>query len=493
MSDELRARLKNCAREPVRTSAVSGKGIVTCAGGLRLFTCAYVLVRVLRETLGCRLPIQFWYFGGEELSPVMRKLLAASDVELVDATAVLDRNPANIRDGWQLKPYSILHSRFSEVLFLDADQVPVRDPASVFEMPEYQAKGAVFWPDIVDLRADNPIWELVGLPRQSCVSWESGQILVDKRRHWPSLQTALCLNEHADVIYPMIHGDKDTFLVAWRLTGAEVSVVPHRPFSDSRVLIQRDFGGVPLFQHRCGAKWSYHSEQHHLAQFSHMEACLGFLEDLRKAWNGRLFFPPDRSLAARAEEERLETIGSCHLSIPCYQEIGLELLPGHQIGAGRSVDRQNWYVTDSSIGLELIIHDSSRVTYRMHPSSNGSWLGERLAIPRSEVRLDERSIRQPTEHVAGINGLVESLVGASGLHEGDSKQARQELRLTLRLLLRAEPTARAALLDLASRSSDLAEIVRELIESYDQRKPRVVAHFQEVLETRYQSPGDADR
>ncbi len=53
-----------------------------------------------------------------------------------------------------------------------------------------------------------------------------------------------------------------------------------------------------------------------------------------------MFFPPDRSLAARAEEVRLEQIGSVTLCVLGYQEVELELLAGHQIGAGRSIDRR---------------------------------------------------------------------------------------------------------------------------------------------------------
>jgi len=175
------------------------------------------------------------------------------------------------------------------------------------------------------------------------------------------------------------------------------------------------------------------------------------------------------------------------------QEIGLELLPGHQIGAGRHIDRQNWYVTDTPNGLELVIHDSGRVTYRMQPASNGAWVGERLATPRNEVRLDERSIRQATEHLAGFKGLVESLVGASGLHAENSEAARNDLRFALRLLLRAEPTARAALLDLADRSPGLAGMVQGLIENHDRQRPRPITPPPELFDTGYDRLGEPNR
>jgi hypothetical protein len=481
---ELRAR----AAAPLRPNFEAGMGIVICAGGSRLFTCAYVLVRVLRETLGCSLPIQIWHFGGEELSSVMRKLLMALDVELVDATAVLPQFPADIQDGWQLKPYAILHSRFSEVLFLDADQVPVRDPICAFDMPEYRKLGAVFWPDIVDLRSDNPIWKLVGLPGQSCVSWDSGQILIDKARHWASLQTALYLNEQADVVYRMIYGDKDTFLIAWQVTGASAAVVPHRPFNDYRVLVQRDFAGAPLFQHRTGAKWTYHVSQYKLAGFAHMDACLGFLGDLRKAWNGRMFFPPDRSLAAHKEEDRLEQVRSIRISILGESDIDAELLGGHQFGVGRSIDRQNWYVAENEIGPELVLHNGDQITYRLRPANSGLWTGDRLLIP-AEVRMTELPAGGAGNDQKATYGLVDSLVAVSGFLTTNSKESRAALISTFGLLLKAEPGLRPEIYRLARRSVELAEIANEVLAAHDRPGFRPVTIATDVIKSGYDVAG----
>ena len=40
-----------------------GRGIVICAGGPRYFTCAWVLVSILRNTFRIDLPIQVWHLG----------------------------------------------------------------------------------------------------------------------------------------------------------------------------------------------------------------------------------------------------------------------------------------------------------------------------------------------------------------------------------------------------------------------------------------------
>jgi len=477
----LRAR----SAAPRHRGAMSGRGIVTCAGGASYFINAYVLARVLRETLGCRLPIQLWHFGGDEISSVMRHLLARLDVEFVDATAVLVAFPADIRDGWQLKPYAILHSRFQDVLYLDADQVPTRDPEFLFETVEFTREGAVFWPDIMDLRADNPIWAATGLVGETCPSWESGQMLIDKGRNWPALQVALCLNERADAVYRMIYGDKDTFLVAWRFAGAKAAVVSRRPFTDDRVLIQRDFGGAPLFQHRTGAKWTYDADQYRLDGFQHMDACLGFLADLRAQWNGRLFFPPDRSIRARAEEARLEATRGFRFIAPGECEIELELLPGHQIGAGRHPLRQNWHVAETTSGLELRLLDGDLETFCFHWVGSGVWQGQNLRSATGEATIHERPIDQSDAAGELGGGLIEALIDASGFHAGCGEPARDGLVGALRLLLRAEPGLWHAMQRLSARSGDFLALANDVMAGAEPRNTTPVSKAIDVIRNGY--------
>ena len=55
--------------------AMHGRGIVICAGGVRLFTNAWVCIQMLRR-VGCRLPIELWHIGREELDEEMSEILA---------------------------------------------------------------------------------------------------------------------------------------------------------------------------------------------------------------------------------------------------------------------------------------------------------------------------------------------------------------------------------------------------------------------------------
>jgi hypothetical protein len=52
-----------------------GRGMIVCAGGPRLFTCAWVMLSLLRKTLGCELPIEVWHLGAAELGPHETALL----------------------------------------------------------------------------------------------------------------------------------------------------------------------------------------------------------------------------------------------------------------------------------------------------------------------------------------------------------------------------------------------------------------------------------
>ena len=111
----LAQRLK-ATRPEYPAERFSGRGIVICAGGARVFTNAYVLVSILRRTLGSRLPIEVWHFGADEMSSSMAALLTELDVELVDALPRFARENADIHDGWQLKPFAIQHCGFCRSL-----------------------------------------------------------------------------------------------------------------------------------------------------------------------------------------------------------------------------------------------------------------------------------------------------------------------------------------------------------------------------------------
>ena len=440
-----------------------GRGIVVSAGGARVFTNAWVLISVLRRTLGCTLPIEVWHFGPDEMSASMAALLAELDVTLVDALPVIAREGAVVRDGWQLKPFAIQHSRFAEVLLLDADQVPVRNPAELFDWPEYRETGAVFWPDMIELREDNPVWAALGLPPRRTVALESGQLLIDKRRHWRALSVAVALNAEAERLYRMIYGDKDTFLIAWQLAEAEFARIPHTPFIDERMLVQRDFAGAPLFQHRTNSKWEYAGAQHQIEGFVHLDAATAALADLRARWNGRVVHLPDRPATARAAEADLLAMGPLRLEVIAGETIRLELLPYGELSyrAGRANDRQNWWCEAAPDGgIDFVIADADRVTYRLRRLDAEHFEGRRLRVPEHLVTM-----RPEPGHAAAdpAPGLVDDLIRAAS--------SEAELRTALGLLCRVDPGALARLRHLAANSPELAALAEGLAHDWEPTEP----------------------
>ena len=242
------------AENPAYPGGHEGDGIVICAGGVEYFTCAFILIGVLRRVLNCRLPIEVWHIGRDEMSPEMAALLAdLGNVRIVDAKDFTRYFPHPRLYGWELKPYAVAHSRFKRVLLLDADNIPARGPAFLFDFARQTHRSAVFWPDFEALNWTRKVWNYAGLQPLHRVTFESGQLLIDKSQCWAPLMLALHMNENSDFWFEHIHGDKDTFFLAWTKLGAPYGMPPYAATHHASTIYQYDFDGAVLFQHRHAA------------------------------------------------------------------------------------------------------------------------------------------------------------------------------------------------------------------------------------------------
>jgi hypothetical protein len=196
----------------VSPPAMEKAGIVIVAGGGQAFTNAWVALTILRDAQKSQLPIQVWHLGPDELSPVMRSLLSCFEVELVDAFRIRRRHPMRRLGPWECKVYATLHSRFRHVILLDADNVPLVDPQTLLDLPEYGTKGAIFWPDNHMHLSRSPVWQLFDVPYREELEVESGQLVVDKERCWVPLNLAVHYNAWSDIYYRYVYGDKETLL-----------------------------------------------------------------------------------------------------------------------------------------------------------------------------------------------------------------------------------------------------------------------------------------
>jgi len=276
----------------------SGRGIVVVGGG-KYFVSAYVTIRVLRH-VGCHLPIELWHLRGE-MNRRQKGLVRPWGVRCVDADSLTAKRPFRFLDhwwrGWQLKAYALLHCGFREVLLLDADCYPVRNPEFLFRWSGYQTHGAAFWPDLLSEMGHFGVdpFAVLGIKPLSGAASESGQLLLDRGRCWKELCLAAHYNSQADFVYKIVYGDKDTFPLAWlRLNRPFARPWPyctHRPPG----LIQHGPDGLPLFQHRigdkfrlCGVKFDGSPqgtvENLYHPRMEHELFCFRVLEELAELW-----------------------------------------------------------------------------------------------------------------------------------------------------------------------------------------------------------------
>ncbi len=307
----------------------AGRGIVICGGGARMFTNAWVCIHMLRH-LGCTLPIQLWYRGVEEMDDAMRGLISTQGVECVDILDQLRRHPAALDHVWAMKPYALLRCHFQEVLLLDADNVPVANPEYLFEEPEFRRTGAVFWPDFGRLGRDSSAWKLFDVPYQDEPEFETGQVLVDKEKCWRALHLCLWYNERADLYYRHVHGDKETFHLAFRKLDVPYAMPEHPIHPLNGTMCQHDFSGKRLFQHRNLAKWNLNGPNRRIQDFWGEEECRSFLRQLAAKWDGQVEKlrlpkePPGSALQAGAKIK----LFACLVSSPEHAEIHRQTLAG---------------------------------------------------------------------------------------------------------------------------------------------------------------------
>ncbi|KAI9990911.1 hypothetical protein PInf_018528 [Phytophthora infestans] len=239
----------------------------------KLLASAYATVRVLRDVLNCRLPIEIW-FHVQEIGE--DHLMLAPLRQLASVVGDVSFHPMyNSRaKGFISKVYAIYNSYFDRVLFLDADNVPVRDPSFLFDTSEFKSNGAVFWPDfwhprrtLFNLHAQSMLWELLDTPFIDIVEQESGQLLVDRTRHAAPLELVYFYAFHEPNFFnklDVIYGDKDLFRLAWMKLKIPFHIIHVLPAMAGRA-INGSFCGVTMVQHDAeGEVLFLHRNQHKL-------------------------------------------------------------------------------------------------------------------------------------------------------------------------------------------------------------------------------------
>ncbi|ETP53082.1 hypothetical protein F442_01985 [Phytophthora nicotianae P10297] len=240
----------------------------------KLLHSVHAIVRLLRG-YGCKLPVEMWFLESEMGA-------APLDYSRVLQSLVKDYGPVTLKGitddlvvGFTSKVYALAHSELDQILFLDADNSPVKDPTYLFDTPEFLKTGSIFWPDfwtpantIFNLKAQSLIWELAGTPFVDMFEQESGQLLIDRKRAAVALHVAqfLAMREprHFERLR-LSYGDKDLFRLAWLKTNTPFHMIATPPAAAGMVranqycgmtMVQHDTRGEVIFLHRNGKKLS---------------------------------------------------------------------------------------------------------------------------------------------------------------------------------------------------------------------------------------------
>ncbi len=139
--------------------------------------------------------------------------------------------PATAR-GFASKFHALLGTHFTDVLFMDADNIAVRDVNEIFDSKQYQQTGSILWPDLwgescrnTEARKDNGytgfrtnvIWQakIGGLTWKNTRDYahesEAGQIAFDLTRHGGLLDLGRHFIEEGGLLRDAVNGDKDIF------------------------------------------------------------------------------------------------------------------------------------------------------------------------------------------------------------------------------------------------------------------------------------------
>lgn len=221
-----------------------GTGIVIVGGG-GFMPVAVSCIRMLRR-LNQDIPVELFYEGEKEYEPKLcdevLPSLNAKCVSLHDSFGKEVMKNFAIK-GYQYKGLALLASSFEKTLLLDADNLPIRDPSELFMSDPFKETGYILWPDYWRRTTSPDFYNITGVQLGERIrgdltsntrvplhhlegsmpdmATESGQIAIDKRRHFRSLLLSTYYNIYGySTYYPLLsqgamgEGDKETFAAA---------------------------------------------------------------------------------------------------------------------------------------------------------------------------------------------------------------------------------------------------------------------------------------
>ncbi|KAI9643170.1 hypothetical protein NHQ30_007786 [Ciborinia camelliae] len=243
------------------------RGIVMAAGDRPSIIRARTSLRLLKS-YNCTLPVEIFHFDSELSAPGLSHVLSdISELKNPDASSsgihVTTRVVEQVSKGagwkdFQIKGAAIQQSSFDDILYLDTDSYPLRNPEYLFEGREWRDTGLLLWPDYTKSHPTNPMWRLLGQPCRNEYEGESGQILISRTRHQDILWLIEYFALHHEEFYGFMGGDRESFRAAALLLGKSWTG-PGRTNAIGGVKVPGDLrsGGHTMLQADPYGKWMF--------------------------------------------------------------------------------------------------------------------------------------------------------------------------------------------------------------------------------------------
>lgn len=232
-----------------------GRGIVMSAGDHVAMQRAGVAISLLRSS-GCELPVQIYHYADEaaHISPNIIDVLKNLGAEVIELTGV---SRGEDWKAYHIKAIAIQRCSFDEILYLDTDSYPARDPTYLFDSKPFKETGAMLWPDFTRSHPSNPVWRLLGIPCRPEYEGESGQLMFNRFMHQEAMHLAEFFALNRDPYYFFMGGDRDSFRVALLALGKKwagprrmvAAAGLSREQAQGHTMLQADHNGEWLFVH----------------------------------------------------------------------------------------------------------------------------------------------------------------------------------------------------------------------------------------------------
>lgn len=224
---------------------------------------ALLAIKSLR-LVGCTLPVELWHNDDARLALDGEKRHMVANLTNVTLRSL----PTDLR-GYQFKSRALMLSSFQDILYMDADNTALVDPTPFFSLDEYLSTGAVLWPDFTTVNFRAALWDIIEKQPLPMMSHESGQMLINRKKHAKTLALADYFNTRGpEFYYNLAPGDADLFLFAWLALGAPFHMTqtlvasvgymgdPRTFCGHTMLQFHPDGSGQAVFAHRNLLKWS---------------------------------------------------------------------------------------------------------------------------------------------------------------------------------------------------------------------------------------------